>query len=463
MHTEVVRDVRSPGLLIATLSVVVLSVGLIQTSVVPVLGVIAEQLDASELAVSWVVTANLLAAVAATPVIGRLADLRTKKRVLLATLALVLAGSVLAATTSSLAMLLLGRILQGTSFALYPVAVSILRDEVPGERLARAVAMLSAMVGVGVGLALVINSLLMTQGASYHRVFWFCAAFTAAVAVGALVSVPCRPRNEDAPVDWAGAAALAVGLSALLLALTQGRSWGWSSPATTTTAVLGLAVLAAWSRRNLHHPHPLIPATSLADRRILLTNLATLLAGAGLYFSLLCVTDRVEAPKTTGYGLGATVENAGLEFLLPGALAAAATALFSGRCVARFGPRAVMAAAGGCGVVGFMILAESHSAPWHIVVAAVLTNAYVSLAYAASPAMMLRDVDHRDMGALTALNTVVRPLGASVAAAAVAALLAPARGEYGSATGFTAASTLGAVSAAATILLVLAVRPVRVG
>lgn len=106
---------RPPAVLIGGLSLVVLTVAVLQTAVVPVLGVIATQLHASPVAVSWAVTANLLAAAAATPLIGRLADLYSKKLVLLTVLVIVLIGSVLAATTASVALLIVGRILQGAS------------------------------------------------------------------------------------------------------------------------------------------------------------------------------------------------------------------------------------------------------------------------------------------------------------------------------------------------------------
>ncbi|MDT5184231.1 MAG: hypothetical protein QOI29_2389, partial [Mycobacterium sp.] len=103
VQTEATRSgiggVTRPGLLVAGLSVVVLTVAVLQTAVVPVLGIIAHQLNASTVAASWAVTANLLAAAATTPLIGRLADLHSKKRVLLTVLVVVLLGSVLAATT----------------------------------------------------------------------------------------------------------------------------------------------------------------------------------------------------------------------------------------------------------------------------------------------------------------------------------------------------------------------------
>ncbi len=140
-----------PALLVATMSLVALTVAVLQTAVVPILGVMARQLDASLIDVSWVVTANLLAATSATPLIGRLADLSRKKPVLLGVLAAVLAGSVLAATTTSLPLLIAARVLQGASFSLYPIGVSILREELPPERLMRALAVLSGVLGFGGG------------------------------------------------------------------------------------------------------------------------------------------------------------------------------------------------------------------------------------------------------------------------------------------------------------------------
>ena len=168
----------TPGLLIAGLSVVVLTVAVLQTAVVPVLGIIAHQLNASTVAASWAVTANLLAAAAATPLIGRLADLHSKKHVLLIVLAVVLVGSVLAATTSSLALLIVARVLQAASFALYPVGVAILREELTEDRMVSAMSVLSGTLGFGGGTGLVVVGLLMSGGAGYHRVFWLTTGFT---------------------------------------------------------------------------------------------------------------------------------------------------------------------------------------------------------------------------------------------------------------------------------------------
>ena len=444
---------RRPSVLVTTLSVVVLTVAILQTAVVPVMTVIGRQLQASPVAVSWVVTANLLAAASATPLIGRIADLRNKKTVLLVVLTLVLAGSALAATTAALPTLILGRILQGAAFALYPVAVSILRDEIPSDRLIRAIAMLSAMLGFGGGLGLVVTGLLMTPGASYQRVFWLCTVFTAVVIVAAAVVVPSRPRRGEAHVDWLGGLSLAAGLSATLLAVTQGRGWGLFSPATLATASLGVGILVHWWVRSQRCANPLVSTAMLSRTPILRTNAATLLVGMALYFSFLGLTDFVETSKSAGYGFGATVLNASIEFLLPGALAAAVTALVSGWFIERFGARVVVRAGAMAGAVGFTMLIGWHSAAWQVVVAGLLTNAYISLAYGALPVLIVQHVEENETGVATSLNAIARKVGSGIAAAIVGALLSVAGGPPPE-TAFAVIFGLGAAAAVGTILLI---------
>ncbi|MET0521879.1 MAG: MFS transporter [Jiangellaceae bacterium] len=412
------------SLLVAGLSVVVLTVAVLQTAVVPVLGIIADQLHASDVGVSWAVTANLLAALAATPLIGRLADLHSKKPVLLSVLVVVLIGSVLAATTTSLALLIVGRVLQAASYALYPVGIAILREELPPDRLMSAMAVLSGTLGFGGGSGLVVVGLLMSGNAGYHRVFWLTTAFTAVVIVIAIVVVPRRPRSATGTIDWIGALGIAAGLSAVLLSLTQGQSWGWTSPATLGCGVGGLVVLVGWWIWERRAKHPLVSTEMLKRRPILLTNLATIFVGMGLYFAFLGLIQFVQIPReAAGYGFGATVLEASVVFLLPGVVVGFLIALFSGRFIDRFGARPVLLIAAVAGIVGFLFIAFAHSQAWHVIVAGILANAYISLGYGALPALVVSEVDASETGIATSMNAIARTIGSSTAAALVAVLL----------------------------------------
>ncbi|MBN3454438.1 MFS transporter [Mycobacterium sp. DSM 3803] len=415
---------RRPAVVIAGLSLVVLTVAVLQTAVVPVLGVIAAQLHTSLVAVSWAVTANLLAAAAATPLIGRLADLYSKKWVLLGVLAVVLAGSVLAATTASVALLIVARVLQGASYALYPISIAILRDELPEDRMVGAMAVLSGTLGFGGGTGLVVTGVLMSGDAGYHRVFWLTTAFTVVVIVVAALVVPDRRPATTGAIDWLGALGLAGGLSAVLLAVTQGTSWGWTAPATLGCLGGGAAILVGWWCWERRVDHPLVSTEMLARRPVLLTNLATVFVGMGLYFAFLGLTQFVQMSREhAGYGFGATVLQASVYFLLPGALAGFVVALVSGRFIDRFGARRVLAVASMAGIVGFVMLAVAHDRVWQVIVASVLANAYISLGYGALPALVVSEVDAGQTGVATSMNAIARTIGSSVAAALVALLL----------------------------------------
>lgn len=418
------QTVQRPRVLIVGLSLVVLTVAVLQTAVVPVLGVIAEQLNASTVAVSWAVTANLLAAAAATPLIGRLADLYRKRQVLLVVLAVVLAGSILAATTSSLALLIVARVLQAASFALYPICIAILREELNPDRMVSAMAVLSGTLGFGGGTGLVVVGLLMSGEAGYHRVFWLTTAFTVLVIVIVLTVVPDRPRATSGSIDWLGAVGLAVGLSALLLAITQGNSWGWASPRTIAAAAAGVVVLIAWWFWERRAERPLVSTRMLAQRSMLFTNLATIFVGMGLYFAFLGLTQFVQMDDdVAGYGFGATVLEASVVYLLPGALTGFLIALVSGRFIDRFGARPVLMVAAVAGIAGFLLIAFVHATPWQVVIANILANAYISLGYGALPALVVADSEAGETGVATGMNAIARTIGSSTAAAVVAVLL----------------------------------------
>ena len=441
------------------MSVVVLTVAVLQTGVVPILGVMARQLDVSLADISWTVTANLLAAAATTPLLGRLADLHTKKRVLLAVLVVVLAGSLLAAMTSSFALLIVARVLQGASFALYPIGVSILREELSPERLMAALAVLSAVLGFGGGMGLVIVGLLMRGDADYHRAFWFVSAFVALVLLAAMVVVPERPHRASGSVDWIGAAGLAVGLSLLLLTITEGNPWGWTSARTIGSALAAVGVLALWWWWERRCSQPLVSTTMLLRRPILLTNIATVAVGMGLYFGFLGLTGFVQAPAGSGYGFAATVLMASIVFLLPGAIAGFLTALASGRYIDRFGARLVLVVGIAIGMAGFAMLAIAHSEPWQVIAAGVLVNVYISLAYGALPSLVVREVEPGETGVATSMNAIARTIGASTAAAIVAVLLSRAGNGHPPESSYTIIFALGAFTGLIALVLIAASKP----
>lgn len=444
---------RDSKALVATLGAVVLAVTVMQSGIVPVLASIRTQLQVSVADSTWVVTANLLAAAAAVPLIGRLADVFNKKTVLLGTLAVVLAGSVLGAVTSSLPLLVFARGLQGTSYALYPVAVSILRSEIPADRLIRRIAAVSAMLGLGAAAGLLATGSLMSGGVGYHRVFWVHTALTLTVLVVAAAVVPNRSQRVAANVDWVGAAGLALGLSGVLLAVSKGSTWGWEAPQTVISALIGVIVLVMWARWTRRVADPLVSLEVLKRRPVRLANAASFLTGMGSYISFLGLSHFVEVPGGRGFGFGATVSEVSLMFLLPGALVGTVTAVVAGRAIERFGARAVVAVGGVTGVLGFAMLAFVHSYRWEVMVAGMLTNTFLSLSYGALPAMIVGEVAPSETGIATSLNGTFSKAAGATAAALLGSLLTPVGSGHPAEISFTTVFIIGVAAAGTVVVL----------
>jgi predicted MFS family arabinose efflux permease len=422
-----------PALHVAALALGVTTLSLLQTLVVPVLGTIAEQLRVSPGAAGWVLTANLLAAAVLTPVLGRLGDLRGERQVILGILLVVAVGTALAIVATSLPLLLVGRILQGASYGLFPLSISVLRRELPAARLSVAMSVVSSMLGVGGIIGLVCTGLLAGDGADYRRPFWIGLVVTLLSLALAARVLPARPATGSGRVDWWGALVLGAGLVLLLLPLSQGHTWGWGSPSTVGCLVGAAVTLAGWVLLQRRTAEPLVRPAMLADRRTVVPNVAGLMTGVALFASFLAVLQYVQAPPSVaGYGFGASVLEASVVYLLPGAAVGILAAPFAGRLVTRLGPLPTLLAGAALGASGFALLAVLRGTPWVVVAAGGLTQVAVTVAYAALPALVVQAVREEETGVANAVNSIARSvgqaLGSTLAVTIIAANLDPATG-----------------------------------
>src|ERR1700755_3071075 len=201
---------------LAVLALAALCVSLLQAMVSPALGSIAAALHVSPSDAAWALTAFLLSASVATPIIGRLGDIHGKRRVLIAALAVLAAGTLVSALATSLGVLVAGRVAQGVGGGIFPLAFAIVRDELPRERVAASIGLISAILGLGAGLGVVFAGVIVDL-LSIHWLFWFPLAGILAVLAGALAWIPESPVRDDASINWAGAALMSAGLASVLL------------------------------------------------------------------------------------------------------------------------------------------------------------------------------------------------------------------------------------------------------
>ncbi|MGR6997085.1 MFS transporter [Yinghuangia aomiensis] len=379
-----------PGALIAALSFAAMVGAMLQTLVVPVLSTIGARLNADAGEISWVLTANLLAAAVMTPLFGKTGDLYGKKRMLLVALGMILAGSLLAALTTSLPLLIIGRVLQGAWGGLFPVALGALRDELPPQKLTGAMAMVSGMIGIGGGIGLVLTGLLTNHHGDYHRVFWAATILTALAALAVAAVVPRRKPTATGRIDWAGAGLLGAALVALLLPVSQGNTWGWGSARTLGLFAVSALLFAAWAVVERRIADPMIDMKVFVKRSVAFTNIAGVLVGVNMFVGFLAVSQFVQMPeRVAGYGFTASVLSASTVYLLPGALSAIVAAPIGGILVRRFGGRHALGVAGLISLVAYGFVMFAHDRSWQLIVVAIAVQSSVAIAYAAMPALII--------------------------------------------------------------------------
>ena len=236
-------DIRqAPGRTLAILGVGTLGFVLAQTTVIPALGEMQKELGASASGIAWMVTAYLLVASIATPIFGKLGDMFGKERLLAVSLAAFAVGSVVCALSDSLGLMIVGRGLQGLGGGVFPLSFGIIRDEFPADKVPTGIALLGAISAIGSGVGLPLGGVL-TDGPGYHWIFWVAAIMGVLATITTIKFVPESPIRTPGRVDFVGAGILAVGLTALLIAISRGADWGWGSPETLGLIAAGLIVL----------------------------------------------------------------------------------------------------------------------------------------------------------------------------------------------------------------------------
>src|SRR3954466_980603 len=201
-----------------------ISYALLQSLVLPALPQIKGSLHTSESAVGWILTAFLLSASVATPIIGRLGDMYGKERLLIIVLLLLALGTFISAIASSLGLMLLGRVIQGIGGGIFPLAFSIIRDELPRERVPGAIGLVSSLLGIGGGAGVVFAGV-VTQNLSYHWLFWFPLVAILLTAYLTWRHIPESPVKTPGHVNYKAAALMTAGISGVLLAITQTSTW----------------------------------------------------------------------------------------------------------------------------------------------------------------------------------------------------------------------------------------------
>ncbi|MDP2774001.1 MAG: MFS transporter [Nocardioides sp.] len=421
------RPVRG-GVTFAVLAVSVSSFALLQSLIIPVLTTIQAEFETDQTTVTWVLTSYLLSASIATPLLGRIGDVVGKTRMLVITLCALVVGSLLATLAPSIGWLIFARVVQGAGGGVLPLAFGIARDEFQG-RVTTALSVLASLTAVGFGFGIVLAGPIV-DAFGYQGLFWIPMVVTAVAALAAWLFVPESPVRTPARLPVIPALLLAVWLVALLLALSEGNVWGWSSP-----RILGLFALAgvgaaAWMMVESRVPVPMIDMRMMARRGVWTTNAVSAFVGFGVFAAYGFLPQFLQTPAAAGYGFGATVSESG-RLLVPSAIASFVVGFFTARLIRAVGARVVIMTGTLLTGAAFLSVALWHDATWQLYAATSTQGIGAGLVFSSLAGVVIASVPPEQTGVASGMNANIRTIGGSLGAAVMAGIVTAEVGPGG--------------------------------
>ncbi len=430
---------------------------LLQSLVAPALLTIQHDLHTTTAGAAWILSAYLLSASVVTPIAGRLGDMFGKKRLLVWMLIVLAAGTALAGLASSISVMIVARVIQGAGGAIFPLAFAIIRDEFPRERVPHGIALISAILGIGGGLGIVLAGPIV-QHFSYHWLFWFPLVAVLAAIVGTIVFVPESPVRIPGRIDPVGAALLSGWLVALLIPVSEGETWGWTSGKTLALFAVAAMLIPIWIWSESRSRAPVVDMRMMRLRGVWTTNLAALVFGFGMYSSFVLVPEFVELPRSTGFGFGASVTKAGL-FMVPATAGMLLAGPVSGRLSATVGSKLPLLLGSLFSCAAFIVLAAAHGSDWEIYTAMLVLGIGIGFAFASMANLIVEAVPGHQTGVATGMNTIVRTIGGAIGSQVTAGVVTATVAANGLPTenGFTIAFAASAAALAIGFVVALAV------
>ena len=404
------------------LSMGTLAYTLLQSLVLPALPSLQHDLHTSGATVAWLLTAFLLSASVATPIIGRLGDMFGKEKMLVVVFAGLSVGCLMGALSSSVPMMILARVVQGLAGAVFPLAFGIIRDEFPEEKVAGGIGLISTILGAGSGLGIVIGGPIV-QHFGYRWLYWIPLVMALASTAAAAFFIPESPVRTPGRIDVRGALLLSAWLTALLVGVSEGPVWGWASPRVLFLLVGAVALFGLWVRAEHRCHDPIVDMGMMRIPVVWWTNIAAFLFGVGMYSSIVLIPPFLQTPSSAGYGFGVSPTVSGL-FMAPSAVGMFFMGLAIGRLTDRFGAKTLLLAGSVLSVVPFALLVVASNATWEFFFATSVSGLGMGLGYASLSNLIVDAVPETQTGVATGMNANIRTIGGSIGTQVVASIVA---------------------------------------
>lgn len=408
-----------------------LSYSLTSNMLTPLLPGLEKAYQVSPVTAIWIVLVTLLAGAVFVPSLCRLGDVYdAKKGMVLIGLGSLVVGGVFAAVSPGLSLLFVGRALQGVGLLVFPMAAGVVNDEFPVLRRKLAMGLMSAALFVGIGVGGVLAAVLVERSDGFRLVFWMSAALplVAMPLVAAFVprgrSSLGRPGQWWREIDLPGAVGFAVPAIALVIALSRGSTWGWTSPAVVILFVVAAVTFAAWVIIEGRVAKPLVDMKIFFSRPLWVNNSVAILGGFGLVGGAVATSTFVQLPPVAGvHGFGLRAVQGAL-IILPAESMMLLVGPIVGYLSRRTGKGLFLTGGVVVQMLGFVLLLAAHSSIATIFLSMVVVGIGSGSVAASFGLIYVEDVPREHVGRLFGISPILaNGVGGSLAGAVFAAVL----------------------------------------
>lgn len=378
----------------------------------------------SPIAVGWMFSAFGLSSAMFAAIGSRVGDIFGRKRLLLFAIAFGGVGSLVAATSSGLVGVVLGRVMQGSSGVILPLCVGLVRENLSDRQVPVVIGALTATITVSAGFALLIAGVILDHF-SWRGIFYAgaCAALVALTLVFILVPNSTHKRPAPSDINYLGGLLFAPGLASLLVGITYAKSWGWVDIRTLSLILAGIVLLFAWIRSELKAKIPLINVRLLANQQIAIANIIFAILAMTVLLKSHLISLLLQQPEWTGIGLGHTATFAGL-VMLPASFISLIGGPGAGWGLLRFGPRTTLIFGSVILLGGWVGLSLLHSGWIWVGAWALVAGFGLSIVYSSIHMVIAQNAPPDRTSEAIGIPTVVRSTFMGLGAQVIAGLLA---------------------------------------